>query len=892
MVDISQVYNITDDATEWNEQDVTRLNLDAKNDASDQSGALSKYALLRQLVSPGHGEVQTTEDEADPLGSTDSVVAVLRARGIDASSSVDRSKYLVSSIEFEPRQFLRDVHSEATYDNLTNSLDYLESSITQQSEALRTLVERDYDRFVKSKTALDSVLEQIKSTGFSADHEWGLQTTKNLIDDSNAKATVIMKPVIDNQAREERLKAALELIKANKYLFNLPSTILKHVKNNDHDSLVRDYRRGKDMRSNEIISADTPEIVIHNKKITDRIWGEVEVIVDEYKRDTWKVLSTTSAEQNYMQVIAKLLELGVEDNPILEWIECQIRYFDDLFTDQFEKLKLTARIMSTNLAGLPSATNSLFILPHNDGDNDEITLSDAPDIVEMWIALRLLLGDISNGIERCCLFWECCAGFLSGEKQRGLPTGYQGESEVHLSFSDTQIEEIKKSGREMVERFADAIRDFFSAPSPTQGSFSGSSAREGHSEKDKQGQDSFLFLPPNTNALSAVHYLSEVLNTLVSSFSTLSKASMSARSSESLTNVLALVRDRCVQAVCKSWANDSEKFALLEDWVTDSTGSQTHLPEHYEKYLMQLLKGVKSVLMFSSHEDSRDRLVVPKPSSRLMKVVSSTLQDSAIFLLDSLMGLLTTLGDPSRASYVEKSLPSTASDELTPQEKNNESKILLLLSNLSLLRNKIMPRVYHSYEKTLGLRTHEANMALRDKMDEMDTTLFDVYTRKKRTVLSSVIRHGILERGFDWNTSSSPKAISNYVYDSLLMLVVVHARVSDVSPVLVERVIGVLYEHILKTILSRLREVETFSDQGMLQAAADVEFLRTVMSNFKTPEAQNTTQLIYKTLRSSTTKLTSWDSKQGPKAFVRDVVNAATEKSRVSMMAFAIYDYQ
>src|SRR5271154_3835527 len=126
--------------------------------------------------------------------------------------------------------FLRDVHREGSYNDLQNALQYLRGNMEKSSETLRGLVEREYVRFVKSKSLLDSVLDQIDATGFNDEKGWGVETIKANIDDASAKATVVLKPVLDYQKKETRLKSALKLVDKNKYLFNLPSNILRHIK--------------------------------------------------------------------------------------------------------------------------------------------------------------------------------------------------------------------------------------------------------------------------------------------------------------------------------------------------------------------------------------------------------------------------------------------------------------------------------------------------------------------------------------------------------------------------------------------------------------------------------------------------------------------------------------
>jgi exocyst complex component 2 len=870
---ILQHYNITDEfADEWTESDeISKLNLEEKN-----TGELSKYALLRELVSTNRASsTNHSQDEADPLGSTDSVVSVLQARGIDAESHpAIRNKYLVSSTQFEPRTFLRDVHVNATYTNLVNSLDYLESSITEHSEALRVLVESDYDRFVKSKSLLDSVFEQIKNTGFNSEHEWGLECVKSLLDDSNAKATVIMKPVMDNQTKEDRLKAALELIKKNKYLFNLPSTILKHIKNNDHDSLIRDYRRGKDMKYNENITTDTPDYEIQNKKITDRIWNEVEDIVDDYKRDTWKLLERTGADQNYIQVISKLLELGVEDNPIWVWIDSQISRFTELAGKQFDKLKLKTTLMRMNLTSLPPSTNSSFVVPLKENSYDHTdgsSLCDSAEVVEMWLTIKKLLGEISTSAEQACMFWESCHEFLDNQRQGSLPTGYQGESKVHLQFSQSQIREIKENGRNMIKIFADRILEYFNSP-----------AGDGSSSSQEDEEDGFLFLPPSANALSTVKYLSQTVVSLAASMKTLSHSNVSSQTTEGLTNVLSAVRERALKAVCTTWQNDSKKFHLLENWTHAANGKTTQIPHYFKTYQYTVINGIKSIMYYSAEGfEGSSNLVVAQPPRSLLDYVLSQFLSSNSYIFESLMGLLTTLGDPSRISYIDKHVADPNSNELTPQEKTNDSKVLLLLSNVSTVRDSVLPGLYKAFEQSFSMPTRDANTTLRNSMDQMDSTLFEIYTRKKRSALSDIIRNGIGKLEQQWSSEERVTAVSNYVHESLLVLVVVHSKVSEVSASLVDRIMGVLYDHIMKTILSCLRDIEAFPLGGLLQVTADVEFFNYTMKHYQTNESQTSIQHIYSTLKEASTDVSVWKSGKGPTYYVKNVVEQCAQNSRV-----------
>ncbi len=137
-----------------------------------------------------------------------------------------------------------------------------------------------------------------------------------------------------------------------------------------------------------------------------------------------------------MELITLLLELGVEDNPIWVWLLSRYDYLKGKIQSTADRSKIEIEVLRRRPANADKPTPQVVAahlrsLGRQSIDSMKTPSFDSSDIIELWEkTLAFLTGLLSTQgiIGEVVEFWQTVQGFIDGKIQRGLPTGFNGES--------------------------------------------------------------------------------------------------------------------------------------------------------------------------------------------------------------------------------------------------------------------------------------------------------------------------------------------------------------------------------------------------------------------------------------------------------------------------------
>ncbi|CEP61395.1 exocyst subunit SEC5 LALA0_S03e01904g [Lachancea lanzarotensis] len=804
------------------------------------------YAVLNELLrqehehSAGRNSAIETADLEDPLNPQ------LRLEDLLTSSRIppeERYRYYINSKKFNSKLYLRGLHAQDSFNDLSSSLDLLDRSLQSQSNDLKALVQNNFSKYVRSKNNLDRIYEQFQRFSLEDNKELGTGKLGVAVDDTVQEVALKVKPILDTSSKLHNIQATIAFVQENKKLFDIPKQLKQSLLDQNAPQLMAYYQEARTIYRD--LSAAG-----HGSPVLLKVWEQIEFTMSSYRNVMWESLMNLQygeAHDRLLPIISRLLDLDSDESPILQWINKKLTIFEsnlkDLISKMFaaivaaqQKVTKTASDDSEDLSYYhsiehfidPALAEVAQLPPAAKLAQTNMTLCDSVVIIEMWLVIKKYTTLLSSESDLFVEFWEHVEKFLDGtyrtsllndkKKDDILGTYFesQGGYKSFLMFKESDVQDIRRRGEEYVNILCNGLGRLFNS---SQASLLG----EVENEKETGEPSDYGFVPPKANCLGCLRYLPQIVDPIFKFTTEIAQLSVSSNSIDTLRKTDSLILNKAVAAISATRFKDLSAFHTFEEEPMYRTlGAQdygiTRFPEVIYMFQVLSISTIRNVLFsYEKLPVLNGIYVVSHPSRQLLSGI-----------------------EVQQIVSMEAVLESVLKDAAKEKENPRTSKTILTLTNLQYMREQIFPQILQYFDESFETQLGKKNLEIFTLLSKMESSIFGNYLSDLKVSIRDILEKRFYE--INWATySSNSFRVSDYMIEALMDLVSVHSECFRIGPQLIGRILKESQVFISKYLFEALkRYIGNLSSDALLQIVIDVQFLLRMLGTLLEKETEVT----------------------------------------------------